>query len=91
MSDVLYEKIVVKPPIDLIPDEYEVTNKIAVHAFTSSSREDRDRAKLFLEALRGNGYEIDEVKNIHCMDDENIKEFLDNSKFSIYEFELFIS
>lgn len=81
MSDKLFEKIVVKPSIDLIPDEYEIKDKVAVHVFTSSSQDDKDSAKLFLETLQGLDYEVDPEKNTHLLDSGNIDEFLESSKF----------
>lgn len=79
MSSEVYEKIVFKPPIELIPDEYEITEKIAVHTFTSNTVDEQQSAALFIDTLRGDAYKIEE-NNMHSLANENFKEVLRNSK-----------
>lgn len=79
MSSEVYEKIVFKPPIELIPDEYEITEKIAVHTFTSNTVGEQQSAALFIDTLRGDAYKIEE-NNMHSLADENFKEILQNIK-----------
>ncbi|XP_018567642.1 uncharacterized protein LOC108908189 [Anoplophora glabripennis] len=73
MSNEVLEKIVLKPPIDLIPDEYEIKEGIAVHTFTTSNTE-YEEVKLFMKTLKGDGYK----ENMHCLDNENFKDLIKN-------------
>lgn len=73
------EEIEIKPPIELIPDEYEHfanIGKIHVHIFSVSHEDAQNKVKSFLENLSEEDFKVHE----HSLETDNFVEIVNGSK-----------
>lgn len=76
------EIIGVKPPIDIIPDEYEcfkedLSEKIIVNTFCSSSLAAQNNVRTFVNSLAEGYYDVSE----HSLEKDNCPKILETSMY----------